>query len=125
VFEAVTGYMPIEFERFWRYDPRAKTFEKLDDGPGEQALPVIFSTADGLFAMGIYSPDQPSPGFDKVRYGRFRFKNEKVVKWNCVFRMSDPLGIAAGDYRFRNFVVVGTLEDVRTALSALVAEFAG
>lgn len=124
-FEAVTGYMPPEFERFWSFDPRANTLTNLDDGPGEQPLPIVFATADGQFAMGIFSPDQPARGFAHAGYGRFRFKAEKVVKWNCVFRLRDANGIAAGDYRFRNFVAVGTLADVKNALGALVKEFAG
>ena len=123
-FEAPTGYMPAEFGRFWTYNADKEELEKLDDGPGEQAKPVVLSTADGGHAMGVYSPDQPSPGFEKVGYGRFRFKDEKVTKWNCVFRVRDPNGIAAGDYHFRVFVAVGTLEDVRTTLAALHKEFA-
>ena len=122
-FEAVTGYMPPEFSKFWMFDPKTGKLAALDDGPGEQELPIIFSTPDGNFAMGIYSPDQPSKGFEKAGYGRFRFKAEKVVKWNCVFRLRDGKGIAAGDYRFRNFVAVGTLEDVRTTMRELAHEF--
>lgn len=123
VFEAVTGYMPAEFRRFWKYDAGSGELKPLSDGPGEQAHPVILATANGSHAMGVYSPEQPSRGFEHAGYGRFRFKAEKVVKWNCVFRVSDPKGIAAGDYRYRLFVIVGSLEDVRTTLQALHREF--
>jgi hypothetical protein len=34
------------------------------------------------------------------------------------------MGIAAGEYRFRLFVAVGSLEDVRQALGSLESEFA-
>ena len=122
-FEALTGYMPPEFCKFWKFESRTGKLAALDDGPGEQEFPVVFSTPDGQFATGIYSPDQPSKGFEKAGYGRFRFKAEKVVKWNCVFRLRDAKGLAAGDYRFRNFVAVGTLEDVRTTMSELAQEF--
>ena len=54
----------------------------------------------------------------------FRFQDEKVVKWNCVFRVRNDKGIATDEYRFRMFVAVGSLEDVRQALGALVQEFA-
>jgi hypothetical protein len=121
VFEAVTGYMPAEFSRFWQYD--AGELKPLSDGPGEQAYPVVLATPSGRHAMGVYSPEQPSRGFEKIGYGRFRFTDEKVVKWNCVFRVRDPKGLAAGDYRYRMFVVVGSLEDVRTTLQALHEEF--
>ena len=74
--------------------------------------------------MGIFSPDQPSRGFENVGYGRFRFPREKVVKWNCVFRVRAENGIADGECRFRQYVVVGTLEDVRQAMVKLTEEFA-
>jgi hypothetical protein len=67
--------------------------------------------------MGVYSPE-PAPG-----YGRFRFRAERVVKWNCVFRVHDPEGIRPGEYRYRMFVIVGTLEDARRALENLRKEF--
>jgi hypothetical protein len=116
-FEALTGYMPPEFNRFWRYDMASGALRPLDDGPGEQASPVVFATPGGAHAMGIYSPE-PNPG-----YGRFRFRAEKVVKWNCVFRVRAPEGIAPGQYRFRLFVVVGTLDDVRRTLGDLYGRF--
>lgn len=122
-FEALTGYLPAEFATFWKFLPERDKLESLDDGPGEQEQPVVLATRSGGHAMGVYSPDQPSPGYDKAGYGRFRFQNEKVVKWNCVFRVKNPKGIAAGDYRFRVFVAVGAREDVRQALGALSREF--
>ncbi len=123
-FEALTGYMPPKFDKFWTFRPSSGKLEGLSDGPGEQELPVVFANGEGSYAMGVYSPDQPSRGYEKAGYGRFRFKNEKVVKWNCVFRVRNAKRIASGDYRFRLFVAVGTREDVRQALAALVAEFA-
>jgi hypothetical protein len=122
-FEAVTGYMPAEFGTFWRYDARAGRLVPLSDGPGEQAGPVVLATADGKYAMGVYSPDQPSKGYDAAGYGRFRFEAEKVVKWNCVFRVRDEKGIAAGDYRFRCFLMVGSRADCQAVLGALHKEF--
>ena len=116
-FEALTGYMPPEFGHFWRYDGASGALRPLDDGPGEQASPVVFATPGGTHAMGIYSPE-PNPG-----YGRFRFRAEKVNKWNCVFRVRDPEGIAPGEYRYRLFVVVGTLDDVRRTLGDLCGRF--
>ncbi len=121
VFEALTGYMPAEFNRFLKY--QGGKFKPLDDGPGEQASPVVLATKSGTHAMGVYSPEQPSRGFERVGYGRFRFKAEKVVKWNCVFRVREPKGIEPGDYRYRMFAIVGNLEDVRTTLDALHNEF--
>jgi hypothetical protein len=123
-FEAVTGYMPTAFSTFWKFDPRVSKLEALSHGPGEQAHPVVFSTETGSHAMGVYSPDQPSPDYEHAGYGRFRFAEQNVVKWNCVFRVRNPDGIKAGHYTFRTFVVVGDLPVVTQSLGALYQEFA-
>jgi hypothetical protein len=115
--------MPAEFERFWSLRLDTGKLAELDDGPGEQAFPVILATANGTHAMGVFSPDQPSSGYEKAGYGRFRFKAEKVVKWNCVFRRQSAKADLAGDYRFRVFVALGTLDDVRATLTELAREF--
>ena len=116
-FEALTGYMPSRFSRFWTFDPETRSRKPLDDGPGEQELPVIFATEDGSHAMGIFSPERDKePG-----YGRFRFEDQKAVKWNCVFRVRAPDGIKAGPYAYRMFVAVGTLGDVEETLAKLAA----
>lgn len=121
-FEALTGYMPAEFGSFHKYDALSGKFSELDDGPGEQAWPVVLATHSGSHAMGVFSPDQPSPGYQEAGYGRFRFVPQKVVKWNCVFRLRDENGIAPSDYQFRVFVAVGTLDDVRQSFDRLVKE---
>lgn len=115
-FEAVTCYMPAEFSRFWRFDAKTGALLPLSDGPGEQPFPIVFATETGAHAMGIWSPGQPSKGFEKAGYGRWRFDAEKVVKWNCVFRLLEPRGIQPGDYTFQCFVTIGTIKDVREAM---------
>lgn len=121
-FEALTGYMPPEFSRFEALTPEGR-LKEIDDGPGEQQLPVVFSTQQGRHAMGVYSPNQPSAGFEQAGYGRFRFKREKVVKWNCVFRVRDAGGIKPGKFTYQMFVAVGTRDDVQAALTGVMAEF--
>jgi len=118
-FEALTGYMPPAFTTFLALDPTSGALSPLSDGPGEQTRPVVFSTPDGSHAMGVYSPARPPAG-----YGRFRFAAEKVNKWNCVFRVRARAGdgVPPGPYRYRIFVAVGTLEDVRRTLTALARE---
>ncbi len=137
-FEAVTGYMPSAFGTFFRFDAKEGKLLPLTDGPGEQSDPVVLSTADGRHAMGVYSPDQPSKGYETAGYGRFRFKAEKVVKWNCVFRTKNALPASSrdrpasetrdagfkGEYQFRCFLVVGTSKDCEATLAALHKEFA-
>ena len=122
-FEAVTGYMPAEFAKFYAFDVESEELTPLSDGPGEQSRPVIFATADDRHAMGVWSPDQPSEGFKHAGYGRFRFTQQKVVKWNCVFRVRNRLGLPPGDYTFHSFVAVGTLEDVQRTLRALALRY--
>jgi len=117
-FEALTGYMPATFERFWSFDPRQKRLTPLSDGPGEQSHPVVLAKADGSAAMGILARDATPAGMTGPGYGRFRFAAERVVKWNCVYRIhADP--VEARDYAFRMFVVVGTLSDVESILGEL------
>ena len=113
VFESLTGYMRPEFSEFWRYDRLSRTLQSLTDGPGEQPDPVVLATRDGAFAMGIYSPEKTKKG-----YGRWRFVPERVVKWNCVFRVHNPT--RGGSFSYRHYVAVGTLDQVRTELGLLV-----
>lgn len=122
-FEALTGYMPPEFGTFLAFHPKTGRLSPLSDGPGEQRHPVVCSTRDGKFAMGIYSPQQPAKGYEHAGYGRFRFAAQKVVKWNCVFRVRDKSGIKPGDCRYRMFVAVGTRADVRRSLVSLCGIF--
>ncbi len=123
-FEALTGYMPPEFSRFYKFIASSGKLEPIDAGPGEQDCPLVFATESSGHAMGIYSPDQPSRGFEKAGYGRWNFKAEKVVKWNCVFRSRNDKGIEPGERSFRLFVAVGSLQDVRKAMESLKNEFA-
>ena len=123
VFEALTGYMPAAFEEFHQFNPRSGELDPLSDGPGEQRQPVVFSVAGGSHAMGIYAPPQPVGNTTGPTYGRFRFRAEKVVKWNCVFRATDNGGLAPGEYPFRMFVIVGDLKTVQESLRALHDDF--
>ncbi len=119
VFEVVTGYMPAKFNTFWRYDLREGKLVPLSDGPGEQSEPVVLATQDGRHAMGVFSAGLPQPQFKHLGYGRFRFKAEKVVKWNCVYRFGDPERIKTGDYKFSAMVLIGTKDDVEGMLKKL------
>ena len=112
VFEALTGYMPAEFSRFWRFDPDSQSLKPLSDGPGEQPQPVILATEDGAYAMGIYSSDPQTKG-----YGRFRFPVEQVTKWNCVFRIANPK--PGGVYQYHHLIAVGTLNQVQEEMKLL------
>lgn len=118
-FEALTGYMPAEFSEFWMFDPIERKLVPLDDGPGEQSSPVVLSVREKPHAMGVYAPPQTALDMTGPTYGRFRFVPEKVVKWNCVFRVHSKQPLAPGGYPFRVFVCVGDLETVRLQLAHL------
>jgi hypothetical protein len=124
-FESLTAYMPAEFERFLQFNPQNRDLEPLSDGPAEGPNPLVFAVPSGTHAMGVYAPPQHNINTSCPTYGRFRFIAEKVVKWNCVFRVSDKDGIAPGGYPFNIFVIVGTVDTVRDTLRALHREFAG
>jgi hypothetical protein len=115
-FEAVTGYMPPEFDTFWQFNPQTHRLEPLSAGPGEINHPVVLATADGKQAMGIFAPAQPQPHTTGPTYGRWRFTAEKVVKWNCVFRVRDAQRLRTGDYSFRMLIPVGTRAEVEQML---------
>jgi hypothetical protein len=119
VIEALTGYMPPEFDQFQVFAPNTGKLAPVDDGPGEQPLPLVFSTADGKYAMGVFSRELEAPRDARgPTYGRWRMKDFRVVKWNCVFRLQNPDGLS-GDFSCHVFVAVGSLEDVQTTLAAL------
>jgi hypothetical protein len=120
VFEALTGYMPAEFDTFLRFDAASGTLLPLDDGPGEQADPVVLSTSDGSHAMGILGTPSTVPNMIGPTYGRFRFPAERVTKWNCVYRLTAADGLSAADYAFSMQVIVGSRNVVEQTLRELV-----
>jgi hypothetical protein len=122
--EALTGYMPWHYGEELRFDAKTSTLVPLPRQDGEQRDPVVLSTPSGSQAMGVFTPTRPPAGQPAVGYGRFKFEHDKVVKWNCVFRLRSPAGIKPGDYGYQLFVVLGTREDCRRTLAALTQEFA-
>lgn len=118
-FEVLTGYMPAEFSKFWKFVPESGKLDPLSDGPGEQPFPVVLSTPNGSHAMACIPRESPSGNFRGPGYGRFRFPSEGVVKWNVVYRLRNKQGIPPANYRFRLFVIVGDLETVRSTLAKL------
>jgi hypothetical protein len=118
-YEALTGYMPAKFSKFETWNAKTRSLDPLGDGPGEQKAPIVFSTPDAGHAMGILALDPPKDGISGPSYGRWKFKAEKVVKWNCVYRATSVAEVTPGDYHFRMAVLVGSREDVIAAFIAL------
>lgn len=115
-FEVVTGYMPAEFNTFWVFDAQSQSLQRLDDGPGEQPLPVVLATADGRFAMGAVLVAGPDLISGRPGYGRFRFREEGVVKWNIAQRYRESPAIRERLFSFRSLIAIGSLEEVRRAM---------
>ena len=115
-FEALTGYLPPEFNRFWEFNPVTGKLKPLSYGPGEIKNPVVLATADGQFAMGIFALPQKMADTRGPTFGRWYFDRAQVAKWNCVYRVQNPQGIRAGDYHYRMLVPIGTLAQVSAML---------
>ena len=123
-FEALTGYMPWSFSEELCFDAKTETLLPLPRQNGEQRNPVVLSTPSGNHAMGVFTPSRPLAGQPEVGYGRFKFDQDKVVKWNCVFRLRQAEPIPP-HHSFQLYVVIGTREDCRRTMAALAREFAG
>jgi hypothetical protein len=123
-FEALTGYMPWSFSEELRFDAKTESLVPLARQDGEQRDPVVLSTPSGSPALGVFTPERPRAGQPAVGFGRFNFEHEKVVKWNCVFRLRQDKPIPP-HHSFQLYVVIGSREDCRRTLAALTQEFAG
>lgn len=118
-FEVLTGYMPPEFSKFLALRGPDSKWTPLDEGPGEQASPVVFSTPDERFAMGVVMVGGGGEGYEGPGYGRFVFREEKVVKWNCVMRFRQTPEIRERKHSFCVLLVVGDLQDVQNGIVAI------
>ncbi|AIA55560.1 hypothetical protein [Acidithiobacillus caldus] len=100
-FEVLTGYMPPAFSEVFAFHPRSLRWIAVQGRRSEQPYPVIRSTADHRYAMGIYTPGLPQVGWPHAGYGSRDFPG--VVKWNCVYRYRS---VAARPYHFLAFSVI-------------------
>ncbi|MBU0975025.1 hypothetical protein KKD03_04985, partial [Patescibacteria group bacterium] len=120
VFEFVTGYMTNEFTSYWKYDPTTNNLAAFTpSSQGEQNLPLIFSTPDQKYAMGIYCPGLPQEPWPDAGYGQFNFSGDPIIgtnKWNCVHRVAYP---SNSHYIYTGYIAVGTLSSVKSSLHAL------
>ena len=115
-FEAVTAYLPARFDTFWSYDPRSDAITPLEKARGARDDPVVITTSDGSYAMGVYSIRLPQSAHPTSGYGWQRFETEQVSKWSCVYRLKH---LQPGSYSFRCFIIVGSLDDVTATIRTL------
>lgn len=122
-FEVLTGYMPPVFSVPLEFHAGQGRLLPMAPRHGEGPLPVVLSTPDGAHAMGVFALASP-PGMRGPGYGSFTFERERVVKWNCVFRLRSDRPIPPGSHEFQVLVVLGPRRECEKALAdihALVA----
>jgi hypothetical protein len=122
-FEAITGYMPPEFHRFWTFDPGANISTQQAQSQGAQSLPLLVSTENGEFALGVVTPIiPPARGDYQHVYGRWDFSSKSMasptIKWNSYFLISN---IDPHSFTFTSYIFVGSLDDVRSGMTTLCA----
>ncbi len=85
-FEALTGYLKSEFNTYFQYNQYSQTLTQTNNlADGEYNKPIVISTSDGQYAMGIYSPEIPKNQIWGQGYGQFQFGS--TSKWNFVRRI--------------------------------------
>ena len=126
------SYQPGDiFPEFWTYSPKD---DKLTDITGSLTLmpglngaknsafdlPVILSTADGHYAIGLYAPDGVG-----LNAGQRQFY---VSSWpapayiqpvNTVGALYTRGQTPAGTYHYQSFLIIGSLNEVAMAIKAL------
>lgn len=112
------------FARFDSYNPETRALTDMAVAFRSQQhsrLPVVASTSDQKLALGIYSPliqGAVNSANEKAAYtvGNFTEAGSPTTKLNCAF-FRQPVSPAA--YEFPCYLLVGTLADVTTGMSAL------
>ncbi len=130
VFEALACYLNAQFTTMWTYNMVTSTLDTLKIldrfTPSAQNLPVIFSTNDQKYSIGIYSPELPMANFPQIGYGSGIYSppnsqtmspsSPNTVKFNAVFRTGNT---PIGNYNYRVYLIVGTLQNVTDGMKRL------
>ena len=120
LFEPVTGYMPADFTTFWSYDPTVQALARLATSSNYLSMhPVILSTRDGTYAMGVYSPDVTGTDSHYL-YKDFMYTANPTTKWSTFFSVPS---LAAGEYSYRAYIVFGSVDDVKKGIDVMHARF--
>lgn len=118
-WEAPTNYMPKAFSTIYTYDPATHTKTRKDPGyQGEVGFPVILTTPDEQYAMGVYSPLLPQSWAQGHGYKLFDLiKSNNVITSGCVYRSGEA--IPGKTYDFQCYLVVGTVKDVTQGIDQI------
>ncbi|KAK7497652.1 hypothetical protein BaRGS_00011047 [Batillaria attramentaria] len=117
--EAPTGYMTREFTKYQSVAPRTGHMTHLSN-----RLPLVMSTQDDHYAMGIYAP--PDQDTDLYQYyGTFNFSHLRYPaassnKWNVVYRKHTFASGSTHVQQYRAYICVGTVHDVQGCINSLL-----
>ncbi|MBI3576603.1 hypothetical protein HY086_01015 [Candidatus Gottesmanbacteria bacterium] len=126
IIEAPTGYHTVDFSNYWTYHPQTNTLTNvtslLKNDPNipdlrfyPTNLPVILSTVDGNYAIGVYAPDIDGFNSGSRQYQLFGFALP-FTKWNVTYHLGPNI---PKTYNFLTYLAIGSFTQVKTALSAL------
>lgn len=127
--EIPTGYLNVEFNRFFEIDATnsnlnaALTEVPLNENesqqsPSHDAGGIVLATQNLDYAMGIYVNIANAKAADDDPDAIYYFRNWRfgdTSKWSAG-RYGD---ISSGAHQYTSYIIVGTLNDVRTAMRVL------
>jgi alpha-tubulin suppressor-like RCC1 family protein len=129
--QTVVAVMPFEFANPRSYDVVSKTYRKVRAIGGEDDSVKVLATADGAYALGYYSPELLQPYTTETGGFRWGFAPPDPIGYpnDPNYACAGFGGIARFDfdgpgYRSdRSYLVIGTLDDVKTTLGNLHYQF--
>ena len=117
-FEFSTVYLTKTFTKAIFFDPATGASVDAANYNREQTNPVIAYSADGKYAVGIFSKQLPQLEYGSG-YGYFAFDFMGTYKLNCVWRGKNILPKSA--HTFQCQYIFGTLAEVKTTMKVLKA----
>lgn len=120
--EIPTAYLTHEFTAYWRFNPLTGDLVKPESQPLQKPwsflhsgqLPPIIATPDGAYALGAYTAE-PIAAYEILFYD-VPNPYDRTSKWNIVLQEQPA---PAGDRQYLTFAVIGTLDEVQSAMSEL------
>jgi hypothetical protein len=124
-------YMPIDFSRAYRFDPRTKNLTEMPGNfYGYTAIPAILATADNQYALAVYSPEIPWEGFpgneqkeyvgysaiNWASFGNTMYIGPRIPKMPVNI---DSATFQPGTYSYKSYIIIGKLSDVQNSVTAL------
>jgi alpha-tubulin suppressor-like RCC1 family protein len=129
--QTVVAVLNYEFANVFTYDHVSKNYRRIRAVGGEDDSIKVLATADGAYAMGYYSPELLQPygdgGNGGYRWGLalpdpgFPDADFPCAGFGGVARFD--LFNGPGTRSDRSYLVIGSMEQVKTGLNSLHAQF--